>query len=217
MAVHLMRELEKLKLMLFELCETVQEDVSTTVKALLKKDVSLAKKVINNDEKIDAREVEIEEECLKALALFQPVAIDLRFIVAVLKLNSDLERIGDLAVNIAETVLLLSNEKEIEEPFNVENMSERVMRMVSLSLQALVDLNSVLASEVLEMDRAVDAAHRKNYTTIANKIREDVDNIEGYIGFLSISRNLERMADHATNIAEDIIYMVKGNIIRHKT
>lgn len=218
MAVHLMKELEKLKDMTFRFREMVQEDLDEAIHSLLKRDGRLAQHVIDSDEEIDQMEVDIEEECLKALALFQPVAIDLRYIVAVLKLNSDLERIGDLAVNIANAALFLSTQTDsIENPFNVNHMADKVKEMVNRSLESLVELNSVLATEVLEMDKAVDSIHKKNYTLIENRMREDIKHLEAYVHFLSVSKNLERIADHATNIAEDVIYLAKGDIIRHQS
>ncbi len=176
--------------------------------------------MIREDIKIDEMEVELEEEGLKILALHQPVAIDLRFIVAVLRINSDLERIGDLAVNLAERASFLSSEKQCRDlpeiPVYLTKMAEKAKEMVHLSLDALVNLDPGLAREVMEADDIVDAMNREMFQLIYDRIKETPDRVEGLIHLLSATRHLERVADHATNIAEDVIYMITGEIVRHQ-
>ncbi|MBT6716503.1 MAG: phosphate signaling complex protein PhoU, partial [Nitrospina sp.] len=164
---------------------------------------------------IDQREVYVEEECLKILALHQPVANDLRLIIAILKINNDLERIADLSVNIAERAVYLSTQARVELPFDLQDMAQKVRSMLKRSLDSLVNRDDKLARQVCEDDDAVDDLNREMYGCVERAIKKDPDNLNSYIQLLSASRYLERMADHATNIAEDVIYLVTGEIIRH--
>ena len=217
MSAHLKKEIEHLKKELLTLCGMVEEHLWQAVKSIKKRDVNLAQEVIDGDIDIDQMEVKVEEECLKILALYQPVAIDLRFIITALKINSDLERIGDLAVNIAERSLFLSTQKPVDMPFDFELMAEKTQAMLKKSLDALVNLDSALAKEVCGADDEIDSMNRKMYDQVKKQTKQAPENIEILIHLLSISRHLERIADHATNIAEDVIYMIKGDIVRHKT
>ncbi len=216
----LTKEIEKLKRMLLALSAVVEESLQKGVRALETRDNELAQQVIREDIKIDEMEVELEEEGLKILALHQPVAIDLRFIVAVLRINSDLERIGDLAVNLAERASFLSSREQYrvlpEVSVDLTKMAEKAKEMVRQSLDALVNLDPGLAREVLEADNIVDAMNREMFQLIYDRIRETPDRVEGLIHLLSATRHLERVADHATNIAEDVIYMITGEIVRHQ-
>lgn len=216
MSVHLKREVDNLKQMLLEQCSRVEEHLWKAVKGVKSRDGILARQVIDQDTKIDRKEVDIEEECLKMLALYQPVAIDLRYIITALKINNDLERIGDLAVNIAERAEYLSNQEPIEIPLDLEKMAELSQTMVRRSIDALVNLDCQIAHEVCQSDDAVDALHKQMYEHIQERIRRYPDQMESLMHLLSVSRHLERIADHATNIAEDVIYLVEGHIIRHQ-
>jgi phosphate transport system protein len=209
-------ELDRLKKRLLTLTAEVEESVQRATKALASRNVELAQKVVAGDERIDNLEVELEEECLKALALHQPVAIDLRLIVVILKMNNDLERIADLSVNIAERAIALAAEPAIDPPFDVDAMSRQVVLMLEKSLNALVDADINKAREVLILDDAVDEFHRDNYQRIKERLRVAVDEIDPVFNYLAVSRHLERIADLATNIAEDVIYLRSGAIIRHK-
>ncbi len=212
---HLRREVDRLKRKLLALSAYVEESVQRAVKAVSERDEKLAQRVIDTDFEIDEMEVDVEEDCLKILALHQPVAIDLRFIIAVLKINNDLERIGDLAVNIAERAVSLSKRDKINSPFDFQTMAERVQKMLQKALDALVNGDAKLAREVLVSDDEIDEMNRQMYDSIKMGIRQDPDNVDTLIQVLAISRNLERIADHTSNIAEDVIYMVDGDIIRH--
>jgi phosphate transport system protein len=216
MTVHLTKEIETLKKNILALSAAVEESVHKAVKAIDEKDGDLAREVIDNDGLIDQTEVDIEEECLKLLALHQPVAIDLRFIVAVLKINSDLERIGDLAVNLAERALYLYMHPPVDLPFDFRAMAKKAQSMLKSSLDALVNMDEKLAARVIAEDDAVDAMNLEMYIKVQGAIKKDIDGLDRYIHFLSASRHLERIADHATNIAEDVIYMINGEIVRHK-
>jgi len=217
MSAHLKKEIDNLKKELLTLCGMVEDSFWQAVKSIKNRDVKLAKKVIDSDIEIDQMEVKVEEDCLKILALHQPVAIDLRFIITALKINNDLERIGDLAVNIAEHSQFLSAQKPIDMLFDFETMAEKTQAMVKKSLDALVNIDCGLASQVCEADDEIDAINRQMYDQVKGQIKQYPENIETLIHLLSVSRHLERTADHATNIAEDVIYMIKGEIVRHKT
>ena len=216
-AVHLEKEINELKRLILHLGTDVEESVRLSVQSLTERKSKQAKKVIDSDYEIDQREVFVEEECLKILALHQPVANDLRLIVAILKINNDLERIADLSVNIAERAVYLSNKARVELPFDLQNMADKVRTMLRQSLDALVNRDSNLARQVCEADDAVDDLNREMYSRVEQAIKHDPDNLNSYIQLLSASRYLERIADHSTNIAEDVIYLVTGEIIRHGT
>ena len=215
MTGHMEREIGRLKKSILALAAVVEESVKQAVIALEKRDVELAKKIIKGDLAVNQREVELEEECLKIIALHQPVAADLRFIVAVLKINNDLERIGDLAANLAErTVSLVENQAQ-QAPFDFELMADKVELMLEKALDALVNHDLMLASEAIRLDDEVDQMHKDAFAAIKAGIREDPEAMDALINYLSISRYLERIADLATNIAEDVVYMINGKIVRH--
>ena len=215
MSVHLQREIERLKRQLLGLCALVEEQVERAVRALLERDGALAQAVERRDLEIDHREVEMEEECLKILALHQPVAADLRLIVAALKINNDLERIGDLAVNIARKAASSASGPPMEIPFDLAGMWQKTQSMLRDSLDALVNLNPALASQVCARDSEVDTMKKEIRQTAEQMMQKEPTKVPALLTLLAVSRNLERVADHATNIAEDVIYMAEGRIIRH--
>ena len=215
MAKHLQRELGKLKKRILSLGALVEERVRMAIRSIESRDSDLANQVIKKDYEIDEIEVEVEEECLKILALYQPVAVDLRFLIAVIKINNDLERIGDEAVNIAQRVEIMSKKEKVEVPFDYSLMAEKVASMLKASLDSLVNLDLDGAFRVLTMDDEVDHIHGENYDQVKGVIRENPQRSGYLINLLLISRHLERIADHATNIAEEVIYLIEGDIIRH--
>jgi phosphate transport system protein len=217
MAKHLQREIENLKKKILNLSARVEAAVHDSTEAIEERDGDLAQRVIDNDIEIDQQEVEVEEECLKILALYQPVAIDLRFIIAVLKINSDLERIGDLAVNIAERAVFLATQPKPDISFDFVGMAQEAQSMLKKSLDALVNMSIELAQEVCASDDTIDAMNRQMYLKVQDSILAHPEQIASLIHLLSVSRHLERIADHATNIAEDVIYMSEGQIVRHRT
>jgi phosphate transport system protein len=160
-------------------------------------------------------EVEIEEECLKVIALHQPVAVDLRFLVAVIKINNDLERIGDQAVNVAQRVFSISGKGPRHFYFDYTTMADKAKAMLKMSLDALVHLDIDIAFKVLQLDDEVDAIKAEAYDKIKAEMQSANDDVGYLINLLLISRHLERVADHATNISEEIIYMIEGEIVRH--
>jgi len=215
MPKHLQNAIENLKKMVLSLSATVEESVHKTMTSIIERDVALAREIIEKDEEIDRREVELEEECLKILALHQPVAIDLRFIIAVLKINNDLERIGDEAVNIAERADYLASRRRVDIAFDFSVMADKVQSMLKKSLDSLVRLDSKMAGEVCAQDDEVDKMYHEVYDKVKDAIRRQPEDLGSLIHILGIARHLERIADHATNIAEDVIYMIEGMIARH--
>lgn len=216
MRVRLQNDIERLKKRVVALATLVEERMRLSVKAIECRDSALAEQVIEGDLEIDNLEVDLEEECLKILALHQPVADDLRYIVAVLKMNNDLERIGDLAVNIAERTQLLTQHTHIQIPFDYFTMAQSAQEMLEKSLDALVNRDLDLAYEVCAQDDDVDFMKSAMQTLFASQIRQNPEPVEALISLFLVSRHLERIADHATNIAEDVIYMISGQIHRHR-
>lgn len=216
MPLHLQREIENLKKKILNLGARVEKAVREATLCIERRDGDLAQKIIDNDIEIDHKEVEVEEDCLKILALHQPVAIDLRFLVAALKINNDLERIGDLAVNIAERAVFLAGQPLVAVSLDFTGMARKAQVMVENSLDALINFSVEEAYEVCAYDDEIDAMNRQMYLTVQEGIRARPDQVESLIHLLSASRHLERIADHATNIAEDVIYMIEGQVIRHK-
>jgi len=209
-------DIRKLKDKIIAMGEAVEDRVYQATLAVINRDTSKAEAVIKGDREIDDMEVDIEEDCLKLLALYQPVAVDLRFIVAVLKINSDLERIGDLAVNIAERGLYLANQDRFEIPFNLSAMVELAEKMVTESIDSLVNRDVRLAHQIRAADDKMDAMNREMYTKLKGMLTTDTEHVNNLLHALSVGRHLERIADHATNIAEDVIYLVDAQIIRHQ-
>ncbi len=215
MSKHLQNEIDDLKKSLIHISGKVEEALTQAIEALLERDRELAESVIEGDVEIDRLEVELEEKCLKILALHQPVAIDLRFIISALKMNSDLERIGDLAANLAERAEYLTTIEPVESGFGLGKMAERVKSMLRDSLDAVVNMDAEKAKEVCSADVQVDKDHEESLEVIADSLKESNNNVDVYLPYISSSRYLERIADHTTNIAEDVIYMLEGEIVRH--
>lgn len=216
MSLVLQKELDRLKRMILSLSAVVEEAVLLSVRAVERRDLQAARRIVDSDRNIDLTEVDIEEECLKIMALHQPVASDLRLIYAVLKINGDLERIGDLAVNIAERAVFLASREPLKPPIDFSLMASKVQAMLRQSLDAFINHDAHLASQVGALDDEVDELNRLNFARIQEEIPKDLPHIESLMQYLSISRYLERIADHASNIAEDVVYLIEGSIIRHK-
>jgi len=215
MSQHLYRDLKHLERRILLLADRVEESIRKAVSALRSGRYDHALEVIESDREIDALEVEIEEECLKILALHQPVATDLRFVAAVLKIDNDLERVGDLAVNIAERASALASQEPVEVPSELHAMSDRVTGMLRRSLEALVRQDVELARSVMREDDVVDGYNRAVIEQLIRTMHERDEAIESCLLLVSVSRQLERIGDHATNIAEDVVYLAQGEIVRH--
>ena len=210
------REIDKLKKSLLALTAIVEERFQTSLQSLLDMDPDLAEQVVGGDAEIDNMEVQLEEDCLKVMALHQPVANDLRFIISVLKINNDLERVADLTVNMADRVKDLSAvQAQVECPYDLEMMGRRVHDMLDISLDALVEEDTEKARSCIDMDNQVDDMHRNNFELIKRAVLEQPEKIDYILLYLSVSRYLERIADLATNIAEDVVYLIDAEIIRH--
>lgn len=209
------REIDKLKKHLVCMFKMVENNYSLSVQVLSDFDSTMVARVFEAEEEIDAKRVDLQEECFKVLALHQPVAFDLRIIMATLKFNNDLERIADLAVGIADRSQALAALPKIEPPFDYQAMSGLIHSMLTKSLKALIGLDVVLAAEVLAIEKTVDIFHRKNIEQVKEEILRTPEHIDALISFLSISRYLERIADLATNLGEEVIYIVKGEQTRH--
>ena len=215
MAKHFQRELERIKRMILSLGTMVEARVQETRTAIDSFDAEIAEKIIKSDHEIDEMEVEVEEECLKTIALFQPVAVDLRFLVAVIKINNDLERIADQAVNVAQRIQTITKKEKSDFIFDYGVMAEKSEMMLKMSLDALVNFDLDAALKVVTLDDEVDAIKNLAYQRISRAIQKNPDHVGYLINLLLISRHLERMADHATNIAEEVVYMIEGDIVRH--
>jgi phosphate transport system protein len=212
----LKQELERLEKHLLTLTAVVEENVQQAVRALTNRDVQLAMKVVNGDQQVNRMEVDLEEECLKVLALYQPVAHDLRMIVAVMKINNDLERIADNAVSISQRAVSVAEiPRSAKISLDFEEMAGKAIDMLGKSLDSLVNSDLNLARRILTLDEEVDALHARNYELFKSQVRSDPNAVDYLLHFLVVSRNLERIADLATNIAEDVIYLNEGRIVRH--
>ncbi|HMT11483.1 MAG TPA: phosphate signaling complex protein PhoU [Ignavibacteria bacterium] len=211
------REIENLKKLILSLGAIVEEQIQRAMLSLERRDTALADEVITRDREVDSLEILIEEECLKILALYQPVAKELRFVVAVLKMNNDLERMGDLASNIAKRARYLSRKEKIELLSDFIEVSGKVQSMVKKSLDSLVNTDVALAKEVLAADDEVDRLTKQMLKRTMNAIEKDPERTKEFFSIRSISKNLERIADSATNIAEDVVYLCSGEIIRHQS
>lgn len=216
MAIHLQRELDKLKRRVLSLGAQVEERVRMAAEAIDSQDLSEAEQIIRSDYLIDQEEVEIEEECLKILALHQPVAVDLRFLAATIKINSDLERIADEAVNIAHRLKeMIKHRNGCTIQYDYSKLIQDAQSMLRKSLDSLVNLDVDVAFKVLILDDAVDAENRRIYESVTTDMKSNCGFEEYLMNNYLISRHIERIADHATNIAEEVIYLIEGEIIRH--
>ncbi|HUG68422.1 MAG TPA: phosphate signaling complex protein PhoU [Pirellulaceae bacterium] len=216
MTKHLQRDLESVYNDLLSLSAKVEEMIDQAALALIERRHDLAAKVITADEAVDRREVRIEEECLKILALHQPVAIDLRRIASVMKINNDLERIADLAVNIAERSLSLDEFPHFPVPQKMSRMVSLATQMVRDSLDAFVDLDTSAAKRIMSMDDSIDELNVEVIQELQSLMQSQPEMVVPALHCFSASRHIERIGDHATNIAEDVIYLVAGDIVRHK-
>ncbi len=216
MPILLIQHIDSLKKLIVGEGVMVEEALEKAIAAIETRDLQLAEQVIVGDREIDLKEIDVEEECLVTLAMHQPVAHDLRFIVAVLKINRDLERIGDLAVNIAERAAALTAVPPSQPGWmGLPEMARKAQAMLKQSLDAFVDLDTQLAQKIIRTDDEVDDIHRNIYTQAEQRIQQEPEKFPHLILLLSVARQLERVADHAVNIAEDVIYLTQGNIVRH--
>ncbi|QDV15206.1 hypothetical protein CA51_51180 [Rosistilla oblonga] len=213
---HLQRSLDRLQSDLLSLFGIVEQMINKSVRSLYQRDINLADEVIKSDEIVDQREVAIEDDCLNLLALHQPVASDLRWTTTVIKVNSDLERMADLACNIAERAKALTHFPLFPIPDDFEPMVSEATTMVSRALDSFVESNTSLAFSVMRSDERVDELNRSLIQELREIMKRDPDSVEPALHCFSAARHLERIADLAENISEDVVFLVEGEIIRHK-
>ena len=215
MPLHLHRDIEKLQFKVSRLGDMVETSLNSSVQAFLSNNSDLASRAIQTDVEIDELEVEIEEDCLKLLALHKPVAADLRYIISILKLNNDLERIGDLTVKIAKKIMPADNRSDLNVDQDLSEMADLVKQMLKMALDSLINCSETKASEVLDTDPRVDSININLHERVREFYSQNIDRLKDSLNILAVARSLERIADHTTNIAEDVIYMVTGKIVRH--
>lgn len=208
--------LEKLKTRVIKMCSLVDEQVQNAIKAVETDDLQLAQSVIERDKKVNKFDVKIDKICQRIFALAQPVAMDLRYIMSSLTINSNLERIGDIAVNIAENIILIKQKPQFYSETVLERMFSITQQMLKNAIDAFIGANPDLAKEVILADDVVDKLNADNHNILKSIMKRSPDNIEGAVALLVISRELERLADHATNIAEDVFFIVEAQLIKHK-
>ena len=212
---HFVEELDYLRSRLLEMSGLVEDSVHRSVLSLAEKDAQQAQRVLHNEAEINRMEIEIDDLATRLLALQQPMATDLRFITAAIKINNDLERMGDLAVNIVERALSLMHEPLMKPLIDIPLMADRVQSMIRKSLDAFVKKDAELARNVLVSDDAVDELCGSVYTELISYMERDPKTVRQAISLMFVARNLERLADHATNIAEDVLFLVQGVDVRH--
>ena len=213
---HFDQQLEALRKNLIQMASMVETAIANSVKSLITRDTELARLVVQSDEQVDALELEIDKQCVDLLALRQPLAIDLRFITSSIKITNNLERMGDLAVNIAERVIPLSQEPQLKPLIDIPRMATITQTMVKDSIDAFVNRDTELARSVYERDSTVDAMNDQIFRELLTYMMQDPANITRAVHLILISRHLERIADHSTNIAEEVVYIVKAKVVKHR-
>lgn len=208
--------LEKLKTRILKMCSLVDEQFQLAVKAVEEENLDIAKLVIERDAKVDKYDLKIEKICQKIFALSQPVAMDLRLIMSSMTLNTDLERIGDISVNIVENILMIKNKPEFYNRTKLPEMFSLTKEMLKSAIDAYINGNAELAKKVIVSDDQIDKLNAENHNILKAIMKESPDNIEAAVALLVISRELERVADHSTNIAEDVFFIVEAQLIKHK-
>jgi len=216
MSIHLIRDLENLHRDILSMCANVEEMIHIAVQGFLQPRPELNTELLERDNDIDRMDVKIEEDCLKILALHQPVAIDLRRITTVMKIAGELERVADLAVNIAERACSLLSIDSMNVPEKLQEMAKSSLEMLHQSIDSYVELDSQLAQRVIKEDSVIDEMNRGIINDLTVLMQTNSEHIEAGLHLFSSSRHIERIADHATNIAEDVVYLVEGEIIRHR-
>jgi phosphate transport system protein len=212
---HFQEELEQLKARLLEMGGLAEEQVRLAVKGLVDRDDDLIERVLVSDEPLNALHIEIDSRCFTLLALYQPMAVDLRAIVAAVKINTDLERVGDLAINIAEAARQYTGHPPVKKLIDIPRMATIAQRMLRDALDAFVRRDTILAQHVLNEDDALDALKTQIFRELLTYMLQDPHTIEPALDLILISRHLERIGDHATNVAEDVIFMVSARDVRH--
>jgi phosphate transport system protein len=215
MTRHFEMEIDQLRTMLIRMGSLVEDQIDCAVKALVSGDMGLIRLVMERDKDVDAYDTTIDEQCMKIFALTQPVAVDLRLLMAALKINNELERIGDIAVNMCERAEPLAVHLELVRKTQIAEMADAARQMMKLAIDSFVNNDPRLATKVLESDDRVDQLDRDTFRLMTKVMKESPELIEPAVHIVILSRHIERLADHATNIAEDVIFLVKAKIIKH--
>jgi len=213
--IRLEEEINKLKKMLFEMASSAEEMIAKSIKALQENNMILAEEIIKSDDKVNKMEIEIDNQCIRILALFHPEAEDLRTVTMIMKINNDLERIGDHAVNIAEKVIYLADKPPVKPLIDIPKMAEKAIEMLQESLDSFVNKDAELAIQVCKKDDEVDALEPQIVRELITYMISDPQTIDRALTLIFIARALERVADLATNIAEDTYYIASGKILKH--
>lgn len=212
---HFIEELEDLRGKLLEMCGLVEDAVHRSIRCLVERDEEQAQQVLANESRVNRMEIEIDDMARRLLTLQQPMASDMRFLTAAIKINNDLERMGDLAVHIVQRALALMQRPLVKPLIDIPHMATLVQSMVRKSIDSFVRRDADLARSVLTSDDAVDELRDAIYDELVNLMMKDPEKVRGCIDLIFIARNLERIADHATNIAEDVLFLVQGVEVRH--
>ena len=216
MSKHLEREIETLKCNLLTMGTAAENAVASAFEAVSTRNYALAERVVADDARIDEWEIEIEEECLKMLALYRPDGDDLRFVVTALKMNAELERMADLAANIAGTCKFIAKQPELKLPQHLSTMADIVKEMVEKIIRSLVRRDAKSAMEVIADEQKIDALHVRTYEMAEKTMEKEPACARQWLTIVAVSKQLERIADHAMNIGEDVIYLLTGEIVRHR-
>ena len=216
MTTHLQQELENISQKIYEMADLAIEAIQNSVKSLKTADSPLAESVIQKDVKLDQLEIDIDEDCIRVLVTKQPAAADLRLVLAILKANTDLERIGDLATGIAKETIRLNGKAPLKPLVDIPRMSEMAITMIKMAFRSFTEKNVDLAHECIEMDKQIDELNMQVYRELFSFMAENPATISQALGLISVSKALERIGDHATNLAERAIYFIEGEDIRHQ-
>jgi phosphate transport system protein len=208
--------IEKLKKRVLKMCSLVDEQVQSAIKSVQEENLELANEIIQNDNKVDKFDNKIDKICQKIFALTQPVAMDLRLIMSSLTINNNLERIGDIAVNIAEYILMIQKKPAFYQQSKLEEMFTLVKHMLKDSIDSYIAGNETLAKSVIDADDQLDKLNFDNHKILIEIMKQNPDNIEPAVALLVMSRQLERLGDHCTNIAEDVFFIVEAHLVKHK-
>ena len=217
MKTHLEQELENIRIKIFEMADIAIEAVSGAVDSLKRSDTQLAEKIIQNDSALDRLEITLDDECIRILVTKQPAAVDLRFVLTIIKMNAELERIGDLATNIAKETIRLNGEPPLKPLIDIPRMSAIAIEMIKEALDAFSDRDAVKAKMVIDRDTEMDDLKNQIHRELFSYLAENPKIYSQVFGLITVAQLLERIGDHATNIAERVIYFVKGIDVRHSS
>ncbi len=212
---YLEEELEQLKTKIIKMGSLVEEQIELAFRALFEGNIELAKKVMSRDDEVDKFDIKIDKHCQRIFALTQPVAFDLRLIMSALMINSDLERMGDIACNISERTESLIGHGDLLKEMRLDEMSKMVQKIVKMSIDCFVNGDAELAKAVILMDTEVDKLDEKIFDLLTEEMKENSDLIIPCSHILTMVRNIERLSDHATNIAEDVIFLIDAKMVKH--